>query len=110
MTYPSPHRYTHPSSSFTPPELNLEGPGSGVIEAPPAEGILAGYGLELYQAIEVELLVTGAAGGGRLVEGTVVDATTNALVVEAKAGRRTTRLPWTAVALIRDALTDHPGH
>lgn len=99
----SPHRYTHPA---TPPELEE---GAGVIDATRSAEVLAGYGLELGQAIEVELLVAGGPATGRLVEGTVAGATDTVLVLEPKGHRRTTRVPFTAVALIRDAYTDHPG-
>ena len=103
MPASSPHRYTHPA---TPPELE---PGAGVIDGTRAEAILAGYGLTIGQAVEVELLVAGGPATGRLLEGTVADATDLVLVIEPKGHRRPTRVPFTAVALIRDAYTDHPG-
>lgn len=83
-------------------------------EAPLAErqarAMLVGHRLDVGDAIEVELLVARSDGGPRLVEGTVLDATPMALVIETRSGgRRTARIPWQAISLIRDALTDHPG-
>lgn len=100
----SPHRYTYPA---TPPPSDAD---ARLLEVR-ATSVLAGYGLTLEQAIEVELLVTGQPSqvAPRLVEGTIVGATEAALMLEATPGRRTTRVPWSAVALIRDAITHHPA-
>lgn len=101
----SPHRYTHPATA-TPPELE---PGAGVIDATRSEGILAGYGLTIGDAVEVELLVgAGTAVGPRIVEGTIAGAHPAVLVVESAGGRVTNRIPWPAVANVRNR-PDHPG-
>lgn len=98
----SPHRYTHPSP---PPSSEA----AAYMAEVRATSVLAGYGLTLEQAIEVELLVAAPGGTGRLLEGTITGATDAALMLEGKGHRRTTRVPWAAVALIRDAVAAHPA-
>lgn len=79
----------------------------------PEAGIqLIPYRLELGQEVEVEVLAPPHAGelGPRIVEGRVVDATTAVVVIESlTAGQRRTRVPWSAVALVRDRPNTHPG-
>jgi hypothetical protein len=69
------------------------------------------YALVRGQAVEVELLVTSGMGasGPRLIEGDVAHATSLVLMVAAKPGGRLVRIPWHAVATIRDAVTPHPA-
>lgn len=81
----------------------------GLLDGPPPSArILAGYGLDPGQAVEVELLI-GAGTTGRLLEGHVTGATPDVLILDPKGHHRPTRVPWAAIALIRDALADHPG-
>lgn len=82
---------------------------------PPADestNTLRAWGLTVGQAVEVDLLVAGIKWvGGPVeptrVEGKVVSATDNALVIETDQAARV-RVAWQAVAIIRDRIT-HPG-
>lgn len=87
---------------------------------PPVDGeevkgraLLVAHRLELGTAVEVELTVTAGPPANslapRLVEGTVLGATSRVLVLEGRAGRRLTRIPWAAIATIRDAVAPHPA-
>jgi hypothetical protein len=74
---------------------------------------LADYALELGQAVELDLLV--AAGGGpgagpRLVTGDVTGATDGVLLLASGPTRRTVRVPWAAIATIRNAVPTHPAN
>lgn len=87
---------------------------------PPVDGeevkgraILVAHRLDVGDAIEVELAATVGPPreslATRLVEGTVLGATSRVLLVEAKAGRRLTRIPWASILTIRDAVAPHPA-
>lgn len=81
-------------------------------DVPEAAVRLQPYRLELGQEVEVEVLAPSHAGelGPRIVEGAIVDATTAVVVIESlAAGKRRTRVPWSAVALVRDRPNTHPG-
>lgn len=79
---------------------------------PDASATLATYALNLGLDVEVELLVVGQPSqvGPRLVEGTVAGATDNVLLITHPSTRRVTRLPWPAIAAIRNATPQHPAH
>jgi ribosome maturation factor RimP len=66
------------------------------------------YALVRGQDVEVELLVT-SQHGPRLVEGTIAHATPLVIMIATKPGGRLVRIPWHAVATIRDATTAHPA-
>lgn len=81
----------------------------------PALGILEDYGLRPDTEVEVELLITGGGRSHgstmpRLVEGTVAGATPNVLVLEATPARIVYRIPWRAIALIRNTHQQHPAN
>lgn len=87
---------------------------------PPVDGeevkgraLLVAHRLELGTAVEVELTVTAGPPRTSLapyaVEGTVLGATSRVLILEAKAGRRLTRIPWAAILTVRDAVAAHPA-
>lgn len=68
------------------------------------------HALAIGDDVEVELIVADPGNGVRRVEGRVVDATPAVLIVEPNSGgRRRTRIPWGAIAAIRDAYVPHPG-
>lgn len=75
---------------------------------------LAAWGLVGGQDVEVEVLVAGqyaAHVAPRLIEGTITGATGNVLVLNAVPGDRTVRVPWHAIATVRDRVTapTHPA-
>lgn len=76
----------------------------------PASRALSDYALKVGDDVDVDLLV-GTEANGRTqpvtIEGRVVTATSRVLVVERT--RRRTRIPWAAVAAIRDTTTTHPA-
>lgn len=77
----------------------------------PPTSILGDYCLAPGDRVEVELLVPGGVGavpsGPRVVEGLVAGATPAMLLI----GTRTTdvRVPWSAIATIRNTVTPHPA-
>lgn len=71
-----------------------------------AEATLAAWDLGNGLGVEVELL---GEPMGRVLEGRIVDATGNVLVLEGKGHGRRTRVPWHAIALVRAALAEHPA-
>lgn len=81
-------------------------------EAVAGRSILKDYGLDAGDVVEVELLVTDAHTGNtpRLVEGIVVAATTLIVCLEHPNSHTITRIPWHAIALIRNAVTPHPAN
>lgn len=79
-----------------------------------AARVLRSYGLRIDTEVEVELLVTGGgrAHGStmpRLVEGAVASATLNVLILEAATPAVVYRIPWQAIALIRNT-HHHPAN
>lgn len=77
--------------------------------APHAAHILDAYMVKYGQSVEVELMVPSPAGI-RLLEGTIITATTAVLVVETSNGRVTNRLPWHAIANVRNPIPVHPAN
>lgn len=73
---------------------------------------LADYALTLGDDVEVELLVVGQPSqvGPRLVEGTVTGATDGVVLLAAGPTRRTIRVPWAAIAVIRNTPPTHPAN
>ena len=71
---------------------------------------LSRHALTLNARVVVELLVVGAPTqvGPRIVEGRVADATAAILLLEHDDGTAI-RIPWPAIALIRDTHPTHPA-
>lgn len=71
---------------------------------------LSRHALELNARVAVELLVIGQPTqvGPRIVEGRVADATAAILLIEHDDGTAI-RIPWPAIALIRDTHPTHPA-
>lgn len=81
---------------------------------PLGPSILRAYFIAVGDVVEVEVHSTAPyAGefGPRLFEGEVVDASRRALLIKTTGLSRVTRIPWGAVAAIRDAVstTRHPA-
>lgn len=87
---------------------------------PPVDGeevkgraLLVAHRLDVGDDVELELTATvgppRASLAARLVEGTVLGATSRVLLIEGKAGRRLTRVPWASILTIRDAVASHPA-
>lgn len=81
----------------------------------PAGGpYLGAYLVAVGDVVEVELRTAGHYPGDvgpRIVEGTIIDATAKVLAIQTTGLDRTTRVPWNAIAAIRDAvsITPHPA-
>lgn len=76
--------------------------------------VLEAYFLVIGDDVEVEIRTSAhypGEVGPRIVEGTVVAATTRALLIETTGYQRKARIPWDAVASIRDrvTVTPHPA-